>query len=200
MNVNVCMKKNLFCALALTFLLAACVPSVNPFYTDKDVVTDVRLIGTWQEDDDKESPAVWKFEAQTNNACAVTLTEDKGRTGHFEGHLFKLSNEMFLDLTPTECSYATNQASIVNISMIPGHLLVRVQLAKDKLNLAFCNPDYVKQLLEKNPKALAHRVVDSSVILTAETSALQKFMLAHLGEGELFGKGGDYKKLPDSAN
>jgi hypothetical protein len=193
------MKKILLPLVVVVALIAACVPSVNPFYTDKDVVTDPRLAGTWLEDEDKDSPAVWKFEATTNNAYVVALTEDKGKSGKFEGHLFKLGAETFLDLTPTECEYATNQASTVGTAMIPGHLLLRVKLEEKKLNLAFCNPDWIKKFLEKNPAAIAHRLVDGSVILTADTSALQKFVLKHLGADELFGNGGDYKRQSAAA-
>ena len=188
------MKKLLLPLLAIVAFLAACVPSVNPFYTDKDVVTDARLAGTWVEDEDKDSSASWKFETATNNSYAVALTEDKGKTGKFEGHLFKLSAEFFLDLTPTECEYATNQAGTVGTAMIPGHLLLRVKFTEKNLSLAFCDPDWVKTFLEKNPTAIAHRKVDGSIILTAETAVLQKFVLKHLGEGELFGKAGDYKR------
>ena len=193
------MKKLIFTSFAIIALIAACVPSVNPFYTDKDVVTDARFAGAWTENEDKDSPAVWKFEATTNNAYAVSVMEDKDKSGKFEGHLFKLGAEFFLDLTPTECNYATNQAGIVGVAMIPGHLLVRVKFAEKKLSLALCDPDWLKKLLEKNPSAVAHRVVDGSIILTAETAALQKFVLKHLGEDELFGKGTDYKRQADVA-
>lgn len=193
------MKKIILPVFALAALLAACVPSVNPFYTTKDVVTDPRLAGIWAEDEDKDSPATWKFETTTNDAYAVAVTEDKDKSGKFEGHLFKLAAEFFLDLTPTECNYATNQAGIVGVAMIPGHLLVRVKFTEKKLSLALCDPDWIKKFLEKNPSALAHRVVDGGVILTAETGALQKFVVKHLGEDELFSKGGDYRRQTEAA-
>lgn len=188
------MKKLLLPLVAVVALIAACVPSVNPFYSDKDVIADPRLAGTWLEDEDKDSPKSWMFEAATNNAYTVTITEEKGKTGKFEGHLFKLGKNLFLDITPTECEFATNQANIVGMAVIPGHLLLRVTLDEKKLNLAFCNPDWIKKHLEVNPKALAHRIMDGGVILTAETAAMQKFIQQHLGEDELFGEGGDYKK------
>ncbi|HSY19444.1 MAG TPA: hypothetical protein VK815_13970 [Candidatus Acidoferrales bacterium] len=193
------MKKILLSMLAIMALVAACVPSVNPFYTDKDVITDPRLAGAWQEDTDKDDPAGWKFEATTNNAYVVTLKEDKDKTGSFEGHLFKLGQGTFLDLTPTECNYATNQASMVSMAMIPGHLLLRVQFTDKKMNLAFCNPDWVKNFFEQNPSAIAHRVVDGSIILTADTGTLQKFLLKHLGKDELFSDGADYRRPPDTS-
>lgn len=192
------MKKILLPLLAVAALMAACVPSVNPFYTDKDVITDTRLAGAWQEAENKEQPATWKFEAITNGVYAVALAEDKGKTGKFEGHLFKLGAELFLDLTPTECDFATNQAGMVGAAMIPGHLLLHVKLDDKTLGIAFCNPDWIKKFLEKNPAAVAHRVVDNSIILTAETRALQKFVLKHLGKDELFGDSTDYHRAVEA--
>lgn len=193
------MKKMILPLLVVAAFFAACVPSVNPFYFDKDVVTDARFAGSWLEDEDKDQPVIWKFEPTTNQSYACTVTEDKGKTGNFEGHLFKLGADHFLDLTPTECNYATNQAGIVGVAMIPGHLLVRVQFTEKKLKLALCDPDWLKKLLAKNPDAIAHRVVDGSIILTAETGALQKFVLKHLGKDELFSDGTDYRRQTAAA-
>jgi hypothetical protein len=189
------MKKALLPAIAAAALLVACVPSVNPFYTDKDVVTDPRLAGAWVETGKKERAVLWTFAAPTNNAYAVALKDDDGKTGKFEGHLFKLGKETFLDLTPTECKFDDKQAGLVGCAVVPGHLLVRVKLEDAKLSLAFCNPDWTQKFLEKNPDAVAHRVADGGVFLTADTAALQKFVLAHLGKGELFGDFGDYQRV-----
>jgi hypothetical protein len=191
------MKIKIFVGLAAVALLVACVPSVNPFYTDKDVVTDPRLAGTWVETGKKERAVIWDFAPATNNACAVALRDDDGKSGKFEGHLFKLGQELFLDVTPTECKFDDKQAGLLNCAMLPGHLLFRVKLADDKFFLAVCKPDWTQKFLEKNPAAIAHRVVDGSVILTAETAALQKFVLRHLGKDELFGDFGEYQRLTD---
>jgi hypothetical protein len=198
-SINQNMKKQLLLAAAAVALICSCVPSVNPFYSDKEVVTDARFAGIWLEDADKDQPVRWKFTATTNSAYAVVLTEDKGATGNFEGHLFKLGGEFFFDFTPTECNYATNQAGMVGAAMIPGHLLLRVTFAEKKLKLALCDPDWLKKFLEKSPAAIAHREVDGGIFLTAETGALQKFVLQHLGKGELFSEGTDYRRQTDAA-
>ncbi len=193
------MKKTCLLAVAAAALLVACVPSVNPFYTDKDVVTDPRLAGTWMEAGKKDKATTWTFATATNNAYAVTLKDDEGKSGKFEGHLFKLGKEMFLDVTPTECKFDDQQAGLLNCAVIPGHLLFRVKLADDKFSMAVCNPDWFKNFLEKNSSALAHRVVDGSVILTADTAALQKFILKHLGKvgkDEMFADFTDYEQVP----
>lgn len=193
------MKKACLLAVAAAALLVACVPSVNPFYTAKDVVTDPRLAGTWTEAGKKDKATTWTFAAATNNAYAVALRDDDGKTGKFEGHLFKLGKELFLDLTPTECKFDDQQAGLVGCAVIPGHLLFRVKLEDGNFFLAICKPDWTQKFIENNPAAIAHRMVDGGVILTAETAALQKFVLQHLGKDELFGDFGEYQRLADSA-
>ena len=180
--------------LAIATLVAACVPSVNPFYTDKDVVTDPRLPGVWQAVGNNDKPEIWEFENRATNAYHLFVTDDKGKTGAFSAHLFKLGAEYFLDLTPDKCGFATNQIDLIAIAMIPGHLLVRVSLAQTNLQLALCNGDWLKKYLEKNPKAIAHRDDGDGITLTAETRDLQKFMLKHLGKDELFGDYGEFAR------
>lgn len=170
-------------------LLAACIPSVNPFYTDKDVIFDQRLLGEWQEKGNTNNPEAWKFEIATNNAYKLTVVE-QGKTGEFAAHLFALRQEKFLDLIPTDCNYASNQVDLVAYSMFPGHLLVRVSDIEPELRLATFDFDWLEKYLKQNPKAVAHHTEDDRIVLTADTRDLQKFVLRHLGTNELFKESG----------
>jgi hypothetical protein len=52
-------------------------------------------------------------------------------------------------------------------------------------------------MLEENPRIIAHHTEDERIILTANTSALQRFVMARLAEGELFDKPGEMiRKTP----
>ena len=179
-------KRTLIACAAAAVLLAACIPSVNPFYTEKDVIANEHLLGEWQEKGNTNNPEIWYFETSTNgSAYKLTVTED-GKTGEFSAHLFKLKGEQFLDLIPTDCNYATNQADLVAFSMFPGHLLLHVPQIEPTLKLAPFNFDWLAKYLDENPKALAHHREGDSIVLTADTSALQNFVLQHLGTNELF--------------
>jgi hypothetical protein len=179
---------NLITLAAATALLCSCIPSVNPFYTDKDVVFDARLLGEWQEKDKSDNPDVWKFESTTNKTYKLTVTEKESKQGRFNAHLFQLKQEYFLDLIPDDCNYATNQADLVAASMYPGHLLVRVPQLEPVLKLALFDFGWLQKFLEKKPKALAHHKEGDHIVLTAGTRDLQRFVLKHLGEDELFEK------------
>jgi hypothetical protein len=189
-------KSNLVVAVASGLFLAACIPSVNPFYSSKDVAFDQKLIGRWQDKEVKDNPAVWTFEAGDDKSYKLTVVEDGDKSGEFNAHLFKLKESQFLDIIPTDCKYATNSASIVEASMFPGHLLFKVVAIEPELKLATCDYDWLEKFLEKSPSALAHHIEDKRILLTASTSELQQFILAHQGETELFKEPGVMERKP----
>ena len=157
------------------------------------MITDSRLVGQWQTPGKLTTltPHLWNFDDRGQQSLQADLgwTEKDNKQGQFSAHLFKLKQEMFLDIIPSECNFATNQADLVGISIIPGHLLARVGLGPE-LKMAFFDFDWLKKYLEQNPKALAHHKEDDNIVLTAETRDLQQFVLKHLGTNELFGQMG----------
>jgi len=187
--------RNLIAIGAVAILLAACIPSVNPFYQDKDVVFDPHLLGEWQDKETTDKPEVWAFEQSTNKGYELTVTE-QGKTGKFSAHLFKLKDAQFLDLIPTDCEYATNQAELVAFSMFPGHLLMRVAQIEPELKMAGCDYDWLGKYLETNSAAIGHHTESERMVLTAETADLQKFLLNHLGTNDLFKEYGVMVRRP----
>ena len=188
-------KRNLIAIGAAAILLAACIPSVNPFYTEKDVIEDPHLIGEWQDKSATNNPEVWVFEQSTNKGFSLTVTEE-GKTGKFAAYLFQLKQERFLDVIPTDCNFATNQADLVAFAMFPGHLIFRVGQTGSELQIAPCDYDWLAKYLEKNPNALAHHNESGGILLTADTRDLQKFVLKHLGTNELFKEYGEMVRRP----
>jgi hypothetical protein len=165
---------------AFALILGACVPSVQPFYTTKDIVFDARLVGQWGSDD-KET---WKFEKSgTNSTFDLTVKDDRGKHGEFDATLFVLREKQFLDIFPNGRDIlATNLHDLVAFSIIPGHLLFRVLQVEPKLKLAMMDPDFLEKHLGKNPTDLAHAKDGKTIYLTAETRDLQRFVSAHLDE------------------
>src|SRR5690349_15610117 len=166
-------KRNIIVATAVALLLAACIPSINPFYTEKDVVFEKKLLGEWQEKDKADEPQIWNFEEGKDKAYKLTVTEKEGKQGEFEAHLFKLKQDCFLDIMVTEIG--TNVADLAKVSLIPGHLLLRVSQIDPELKLAMIDVDWLDKFLKEHPKALAHHRDEDRIFLTAETTDLQSF-------------------------
>lgn len=189
--------KNLFLGALIALGLTACIPSLHPFYQEKDLVFDPRLLGEWQEKGETNDVEMWAFERASTNAYKLTVTEKDGKRGQFSAHLFKLKSEYFLDIIPTECEMSPSQAEWVALAMFPGHLLLRVTQMEPELKLAAFNYDKLAKLLEENPRVIAHHTENERIILTGNTSALQRFVMARLAEGELFDKPGEMiRKTP----
>ena len=163
-------------------LLSSCIPSVNPFYTNKDTVFDDRLLGVWQEKNADGEPQVWEYEHARGKTYKLTVTEPHGKRGEFTAQLFKLKGTYFLDLIPQGCEYPANQAGLLNAAMFPGHLLLQVPQFEPELQLAGCNYDWLEKYLRENPGGLAYHEENKRFLLTDSTQNLQKFVLKHLTE------------------
>lgn len=170
-------------AAALT-LLSACIPSLNPFYTEGDLVSEPGLAGQW-EAKDKNELQTWDFQP-AGRAYTLSVTDKDGKRGKFTAHLFKLKDQRFLDIIPAECDFAPDQSELVAFSMMPGHLLIRVAQIEPELKLAFVDYQWLEKHLKNDPKALAHHREDDHLVLTATTRDLQRFVLRHGPDGGLF--------------
>lgn len=178
--------------LALALALSACIPSVQPFFTAENVVSDPALPGAWRADDNSMT---WIFEARDDQGYRLRVTEEHDKHGEFNAHLFRVGGHTFLDLIPADFDLAKDQGDLVGMAVFPGHLLVRVTAIGPSLDVAFFNWDWLREYLKANPQALRHHVEDDRVLLTAETPELQQFVLAHLGEGELFSEVGKLARV-----
>jgi hypothetical protein len=91
---------SLLFALALVICLAGCisVDSLNPLYTDKDVVFDPALLGQWGPPSDGLN-----FAKVGDNAYRIVMSSKDDETGQivsltFDAHLVQLQGHRFLDV------------------------------------------------------------------------------------------------------
>ena len=169
--------------VALAILLAACVPSLHPFYLEKDVVFDAQLLGEWAPEDGKSR---WTFSAHEPDAYRLVHADDKGREGRFRVRLFRMHGESFLDLYPEEPALAGN--AYHRAHLLKAHTLLRVLELEPRLRLSAMNPDWLRKRLDAEPGLVAHERRGDEVVLTAPTEALQALVMRLLGEPDAFGK------------
>jgi len=174
-------------ALALMSLLAGCVvTSVYPFYTAKDVVFDPALVGVWGDNSSTNAENEhWRFEKMESQAYLLTV-QDKEKRTEFDARLFKLNGKRFLDVCPRERPD----------NSLPLHYLLKVTRIEPALEMNLLDYDWLKKLIEKDPKVIRHIVVaqklgengEGDLVLTAETAELQKFILKHEKTPGAFGE------------
>lgn len=176
----------LWMALGIAVLAAGClVPSIYPFYTEKELVFEPALIGTWEKPNaDADSREIWAFEKSGEKQYKFTYVEGD-RKNVFQAHLFKLKEHLFLDCLHVE------QAG----DGVPPHYLLRVEQIQPTLRVTMLEYAWLKKMLEKNPAAIRHilsrdepsNTNSTHIVLTADTAELQKFLLKHMDDKETFG-------------
>lgn len=180
------MKKNLCMVLpTLALLLSGCVvTSIYPFFTEKDLVFDPALVGSWTKPTDPSEQ--WKFEKNGDKGYQVSIIE-KTNIQSGRGYLFKLQGHMFLDFFAPELKEEHLPEPA------PTHIIARVDQVTPTLKLASMDYGVLQKMLSTNPKALRHILIktgpdenDRRLVLTADTQELQKFLLKHVADREVW--------------
>jgi len=164
--------------LGIVAILAGCgLPSVYPFYTEKDVIFDPALVGVWGN---ATSNATERTTFEKSGDHEYKVTDINGQnTNTYTAHLFRLDNQLFLD-----CVSETPD------QFIPAHMLLKVDQIKPTLRFATLNEDWIDKLFEQEPNALRHWLNkdggNSGIVLTADTAELQQFLRKYLNTKEAF--------------
>lgn len=175
--------------LSLALLATACVPSLHSLYTDADLVFDNALVGVWVEDDSN-----WIIKKASNKAYEVTMIDNDHTTGHFQGHLVKLGEHLFLDLYPNEPEFEVND--FYKSHLIPSHTFALVKFDTKKLSMRFMHIETIAQIVHENPDAIKHERIEDRVLLTAPTKDLQAFILKHMDDEDFFIDPNEYTRQP----
>jgi hypothetical protein len=185
-------KKLLFYMLAV--LLGGCIPviSLHPLYTEKDVVVDKKLCGTWINDSG-DSKTTWEFECidEPKNAYKLIFTDEDGKKGSFVAHMIKLENRLFLDIFPSELPWEPEDPNKMDwpynsLFLIPAHTFVKIDSIEPRLKLRLTSESKMEELLKENPSAVEHTFVGDRIVLTASTKKLQAFVLKYADDKRVF--------------
>lgn len=161
--------------LAVALLAQGClVVSIHPLYTENDIVFDEALIGTWG--DVSSDGDTWVFEEGEGKAYRMTVNEEGKEPGHFEAHLVKLGEYLFLDLYPEEPD-GINEFFITHV--IPAHSIWRARLSGDSLGLAPLDFEWITQEIKEGRLDIEHEKLKDLLVLTGEPRDLQMLVLKH---------------------
>ncbi len=180
-------------------LLAGCVRSLYPLFTEKESIYEPKLVGSWPQN----SEEAWKFTRSGDNTYVVQIPQKvfnsalfspgvPGDTGVFEGRLGRLGDDLFLDLFPTggESSPGTQYRGVkndfYNWHYVPTHSILRVRFDHDSLLLAILDNTWLKKMIENKSVAIPHERMDDQILLTASTEQLQELVKEYASNDEAF--------------
>lgn len=167
--------------MGAAIMVAGCIPSLQPLFTDKTTVFEPALIGVWQQENGEST---WAFARKESNIYSLTYTDNEGRPGQFEARLIKLGDKYFLDLFPDEPQQSEN--AYYKFHLLRVHTFLKVSLDGSNLQLAGMDPNWLKRQLDVNRSAVRHETVNNMIVLTATPAELQKFVRLHADDKDAF--------------
>ncbi len=176
----------------LLILMAGCVRSLHPVYTDQDVIFDEKLVGCWSEENSEES---WEFSKQNEKNYQLVYTVG-GQSGTFDVHLFKIEGELFLDLFPKPPELPLND--FFKSHLFPVHTFAHIKQIEPTLQMRFPDPDWIQKLVTERPKEIRYEKIDRELVVTASTKEMQAFWLKHLDTEKAFGKLSNMQRKTES--
>ena len=173
--------------LGLALIMAGCVPSLHPLFTEKELVFDPALVGTWGKEDGEER---WVFTRSGEKGYTVEYTQD-GELRKFEGHLVQLGKFRFLDLYPEDMDIKNET---YKFHFIPAHTFSRIWIEGDDLRVALMEGDWLKRMIDAKSVSIAHERMEDLIVLTAPTAKLQELVLKHAEDSEAFPNPGEWQR------
>ena len=164
-------------------LFTACVaPSLYPLYTEEDQAFDPELVGTWVDDDG----VVYTLQAESRSGYSLTVVED-GESAEFSAHLVQLSAHRFLDIYPD--GDLPIDHGFLKPHLVPAHTFWRLSLEGDTMRLVGLNMEWLEHELKNGAVSVTHSLWGDGndlILLTAQTSELQEFLVAQAENAEAF--------------
>ena len=184
--------KKWIAAFLIAVCFHACIPSVHPLYTAKDLVSNSQLPGHWKETDTPENK--WHFSAKGKGQYELFYDEG-GKRATFELHLIELGKQYYLDFFPDSdelsntrnlvesqkdsTGFSTASNFLYQSTMIPMHLFAKVEINQSTLKLHLFDQDWLEKMILERRIKIRHEKMKDRILLTASTAELQQFVLKY---------------------
>jgi len=168
------MQRSMLVGLLIIIVAAGCVPTLQPVYTERDLIFDTAVLGFWRQ---QESTATWDFAQAGEKEYLLRYTDQDGRTGQFNARLANVGGVKFLDLFPIKEDLASSE--FYKFHLLPIHTVYVVRQTTPNLQLDGFDLEWLDKFLAENPDALPHSTYNGQRLITASTEQLQSFLLEH---------------------
>ena len=179
--------------------------SLHPLFTKENIVFEEKLVGTWVKDPN-DPEVTWEFSRLDESAAQgplealrdeitkfyrLNITDEEGRKGSFAACLVKLGDRLFLDVFADR--FPSGEQDIEKMKLayngfffLPVHTFIRLDSIGEQLAIRLTDDDRFEELIQAEPTAIKHEVVDDRPVLTASTKELQAFVAKFAGDERLF--------------
>ena len=215
------MRKSWFVALfvaSVALSSAGCLTSLHPWFTEKDLVFEPALVGTWQ--DTTSADVTWTFERKSDSTYTLidTRNEDEPRrdqkatekkmvTTRLTARLMRLGDARFLNISAGD---EWTDSSMLQELLVNTHALAKIRLEGDMLHVALLDEGRLEGMLRDKRVVVSHEVIDTSggaddpstqvdsktrrLLLTAPTRELQAFLATYARDAAAFDDGSQMRR------
>lgn len=181
--------------LVLLLGLTSCLSTVQPIFTEKDLVFDQKLLGKWRytsksisgfveitvanKQDLAQQPGLAKLAGKTY-LLRYTNTEGGVDAAYF-GFMVKLGNKYYMDHYPAETPATANYEPFYKNHYLKMHTCYLLSINKDNsFELKQFDETYMKQLIDDKKIRIRHETrEDGSLVVTASTKELQQYIMKY---------------------
>ena len=162
--------------------LSGCVVlSLNPIYTDRDLVYWPELEGTWVFASDSDHRQSYCFERGDDAKEYRVIMRNGDESCVLSVHLTQIGKYTFLDATLGK----SNPDHLEFAFMRPVHYFCKIELNGDTLRMGEMDSNWVKQRHDKKRLSIAHET-DESTLLTANTKRVRRFLARWANDSDAF--------------
>ncbi len=178
------MKAECVTVLVLALFAAGCTPpSVEPFYTEKDVIRDPGFAGVWEKTDGRDRLICEEGEGKSY-ICDV-LEKGAGAAA-FQVHLMRIGSGAYADVYPEDPAIAHG---FLSAHLLPVHSFVRIDRQGDVMRISLLNVGWAKDRSAAKQLNLAHTILgdkEKLLVFTAPTRDLQGLIAVAVNEPRAF--------------
>ncbi|MEM6641372.1 MAG: hypothetical protein AAF616_00220 [Bacteroidota bacterium] len=131
--------------------------------------------------------SVYVFE---ENSYELTIVDEEGKEDAYIAHLVDIKGNLFLDLYPIKDYDSFDFTD----NYFPVHTFFKLAVTKSELTITHFDLDKLNKLFESNLIRLRHENVDGKILITAQSSELQKFIDRYSEDETVFDRSETYKK------
>ena len=160
--------------LAAVAGLSGCAVSLQPFYSKDTIVDDQTLEGRWTDGE-----STWQVTRTAPGRFEIASCGGDDCKADTVAVLFRSAGVTFLD-------FAEKPEKMFN-SAIHLHGLFEVRMRGGELDVTILDTDRISKLAERQQLDTDYADLESGAVLTARPNDLQKFVIRHLNDGQIFG-------------
>jgi len=206
------MKKLLIATgLVAMLVLSGCLSALHPLFTEKDLVFDPGLVGSWQKNE-TETYTFKRGDAQqfanlpegiqklADKAYVLTVTnrETGEELSKYYAFLVKIGKHSYLDYFPAESAAQKNYAAFYKTNFVPMHSFYRLTTGSDgnTITIGQFAESYLRKLIDKKQIRIRHEVrFDGSYVITASTEELQQYVAKYGDVDEAYQGNDTYTRI-----